>query len=115
MIMTTRFDELQQARAMLIRLLLLDDGNPLPPVEGVDDELDANEVSRLLVTCSTEIILHMIGLIAEFDPAKARAIWLGLSSDAVRRLEVLCRSVAKPSSSSPAPPLSGPPPTAATH
>jgi len=28
----------------------------------------------------------MIGLIAEFDPAKARSIWLGLSSDAVRRL-----------------------------
>jgi hypothetical protein len=92
--MTTRFDDLQQVRAMLIRLL--DDGNPLPPVEGVDDELDANEVSRLLVTCSTEIILHMI------DPAKARAIWLGLSSDAVRRLEVLCRS-ARPSS----PPANG--------
>ena len=33
--MTTRFDELQQARAMLIRLL--DDGKPLPPVQGVDD------------------------------------------------------------------------------
>ena len=31
----TRFDELQQARAMLIRLL--DDGKPLPPVHGVDE------------------------------------------------------------------------------
>jgi hypothetical protein len=90
--MTTRFDELQQARAMLIQLL--NDGKPLPPVEGVD-ELSSDEVSRLLVTCSTEVILHVIALIAEFDPAKARAIWLGLSSDAVRRLEVLCRA-AKP-------------------
>jgi hypothetical protein len=42
----------------------------------------------LLVTCSTEVILHMIALMAEFDPAKARSIWMGLSSDAVRRLEV---------------------------
>ena len=33
----------------------------------------------------------MIALIAEFDPAKARSIWMGLSSDAVRRLEDLCR------------------------
>jgi hypothetical protein len=55
------------------------------------DELSPGDVSRLLVTCSTEVILHMIGLMAEFDPAKARAIWLGLSSDAVRRLEDLCR------------------------
>jgi hypothetical protein len=75
-------------------------------VEGVDD-LSTDDVSRMLVTCSTEIILHMIGLIAEFDPAKARAIWLGLSSDAVRRLEVLCRS-ARPA------PLSEPP-AATTH
>ena len=81
--MTTRFDELQQARAMLIRLL--DDGKPLPPVQGADD-LSPGDASRLLVTCSTEIILHTIGLIAEFDPAKARSIWLGLSLDAVRRL-----------------------------
>ena len=87
--MTTRFDELQQTRAMLIRLL--DDGKPLPPVQDID-ELSPDDVSRLLVTCSTEVILHVIALIAEFDPAKARAIWLGLSSDAVRRLEVLCRS-----------------------
>jgi hypothetical protein len=49
---------------------------------------------RLLVTCSTEVILHTIGLIAEFDPAKARSIWMGLSADAVRRLEVLCRKPA---------------------
>jgi hypothetical protein len=62
----TRFDELQQARAMLIRLL--DDGKPLPPVHGVED-LSTDDVLRLLVTCSTEVILHMIGLIAEFDPA----------------------------------------------
>jgi hypothetical protein len=85
--MTTRFDELQQARAMLIRLL--DDGKPLPPVQGVD-ELSSDDVARLLVTCSTEVILHMIALIAEFDPAKARSIWMGLSTDAVRRLEDLC-------------------------
>ena len=52
------------------------------------------------MTCSTEVILHMIALIAEFDPAKARSIWMGLSSDAVRRLEALC---AKPTT-----PLSGP-------
>jgi hypothetical protein len=89
----TRFDELQQARAMLIKLL--DDGKPLPPVKGADD-LSENDVLRLLVTCSTEVILHVITLIAEFDPAKARAIWLGLSSDAVRRLDDLCR-VADPS------------------
>jgi hypothetical protein len=89
----TRFDELQQARAMLIRLL--DDGKPLPPVHGAD-ELSSDDVARLLVTCGTEVILHMIALIAEFDPAKARLIWMGLSSDAVRRLEVLCRA-AKPS------------------
>jgi hypothetical protein len=41
-------------------------------------------------------------VIAEFDPAKARSIWMGLSSDAVRRLEGLCRttkpSMTKPSS-----------------
>jgi hypothetical protein len=42
------------------------------------------------------VILHTIALIADFDPAKARSIWLGLSSDAVRRLEGLCRA-AKPS------------------
>ena len=87
----TRFDELQQARAMLIRLL--DDGKPLPPVQGVDD-LNTDDVTRMLVTCSVEIILHMIGLMAEFDPAKARSIWMGLSSDAVRRLEDLCRKPA---------------------
>src|SRR6516164_553146 len=29
----------------------------------------------------------MIALIAEFDPAKARAIWMGLSTDGARRLE----------------------------
>jgi hypothetical protein len=52
----TRFDELQQSRAMLIRLL--DDGKPLPPVEGVDD-LSPDDTSRLLVTCSTEVILHI--------------------------------------------------------
>jgi hypothetical protein len=96
--MTTQFDsrldELQQARAMLIRLL--DDGKPLPPVEGVD-ELSTDEVLRLLVACSTEVILHMIALTAEFDPAKARSIWMGLSADAVRRLEDLCRRSAKPS------------------
>jgi hypothetical protein len=80
---------------MLIRLL--DDGKPLPPVEGID-ELSADDVTRLLVTCSVEIILHMIGLIAEFDPAKARSIWMGLSSDAVRRLEDLCQRTTKPSS-----------------
>ena len=80
----TRLDELRQARAMLLRLL--DDGKPsLPAVEGID-ELSPDDVARLLVTCSTEVILHTIGLIAEFDPAKARSIWLGLSSDAVRRL-----------------------------
>ena len=84
----TRFDELQQTRAMLIRLL--DDGKPLPPVKGVD-ELSPGDVSRLLVTCSTEIILRMI---AGFDPSKARSIWMGLSSDAVRRLEDLCRKPA---------------------
>ena len=89
--MMTRFDELQQARAMLIRLL--DDGKPLPPVQGVDD-LNTDDVTRMLVTCSVEIILHMIGLMAEFDPAKARSIWMGLSSDAVRRLEDLCRKPA---------------------
>ena len=87
----TRFDELQQSRAMLIRLL--DDGKPLPPVEGVDN-LSPDDTSRLLVSCGTEVILHMIALIAEFDPAKARAIWLGLSADAVRRLEDLCRKPA---------------------
>ena len=87
----TRFDELQQTRAMLIRLL--DDGKPLPPVKGVD-ELSPGDVSRLLVTCSTEIILHMIALTAGFDPSKARSIWMGLSSDAVRRLEDLCRKPA---------------------
>src|SRR6516162_839047 len=88
MITVTQLDELRQARAMLLRLL--DDGKPSPPaVEGVD-ELSSDDVARLLVTCSTEVILHIIALIAEFDPAKARAIWLGLSSDAVRRLEVLC-------------------------
>ena len=106
----TRYDELQQARVMLIRLLL-DDGNPPPsasPVQDVD-ELNADEVSRLLVACSTEVILHVIGLIANFDPAKARSIWMGLSSDAVRRVEVLCRS-ARPV------PLSGPPSvTVSTH
>jgi hypothetical protein len=96
----TRFDELQQGRAMLIRLLL-DDGKPslppsLPPsVHGVND-LNSDEVSRMLVTCSTEIILHMIGRMAEFDPAKARSIWMGLSSDAVRRLEDLCQRTTKP-------------------
>jgi hypothetical protein len=94
----TRFDELQQARAMLIRLL--DDGKPLPPVQGVDD-LSTDDVLRLLVICSTEVILHMIGLIADFDPSKARSIWMGLSSDAVRRLEVLCRRSAKPSATKP--------------
>jgi hypothetical protein len=93
----TRFDELQQARAMLIRLL--DDGKPLPPVQD-PNELGENDVLRLLVTCSTEVILHVIALIAEFDPAKARAIWLGLSSDAVRRLDVLCRAA------NPSPPAS---------
>jgi len=93
----TRLDELQQTRAMLIRLL--DDGKPLPPAQGVD-ELSPDDVSRLLVSCGTEVILHMIALIAEFDPAKARSIWMGLSSDAVRRLEALC---AKPTT-----PLSGP-------
>jgi hypothetical protein len=87
----TRFDEVQQVRAMLIRLL--DDGNPLPPVEGID-ELSPSDVSRMLVTCSTEIILHMIALTADFDPSKARSIWMGLSSDAVRRLEDLCRKPA---------------------
>jgi len=46
---------------------------------------------RLLVSCGTEVILHMIALIAEFDPAKARAIWMGLSTDGARRLEDLCR------------------------
>ena len=86
--MTARFDELRQARAMLIRLL--DDGKPLPPVQGAD-ELSPDDVTRLLATCGTEVILHMIALIAEFDPAKARSIWMGLSSDAVRRLEDLCR------------------------
>ena len=35
MITVTRLDELRQARAMLLRLL--DDGKPLPPVEGVDE------------------------------------------------------------------------------
>ena len=83
----TRFDELQQARAMLIRLL--DDGKPLPTMQGVD-ELSSDDVSRMLVTCGTEVILHIIALIAEFDPAKARSIWMGLSMDAVRRLEDLC-------------------------
>ena len=98
MITVTRLDELRQARAMLLRLL--DDGKPsLPAVEGID-ELSPDDVARLLVTCSTEVILHMIALIAEFDPAKARSIWMGLSSDAVRRLEALC---AKPTT-----PLSGP-------
>jgi hypothetical protein len=95
----TRFDELQQARAMLLRLL--DDGNHSlrsSPVEGVDD-LSTDDVLRLTVTCSTEVILHMIALIAEFDPAKARSIWMGLSSDAVRRLEDLCRRTTKPLSS----------------
>ena len=82
-----RLDELRQARAMLIRLL--DDGKPLPPAQGVD-ELSPDDVSRLLVSCGTEVILHMIALIAEFDPAKARSIWTGLSMDAVRRLEDLC-------------------------
>jgi hypothetical protein len=91
----TRFDELQQTRAILIRLL--DDGKPLPPVKGADD-LSDNDTMRLLVTCSTEVILHTISLIADFDPAKARAIWLGLSADAVRRLDDLCRA-AKPSAS----------------
>jgi hypothetical protein len=91
----TRFDELQQARAMLIRLL--DDGNPPPPVEGID-ELSADDVTRMLVACCTEVVLHMIGLTAEFDPAKARSIWMGLSSDAVRRLEDLCQRTTKPSS-----------------
>ena len=89
----TRFDELRQARAMLLRLL--DDagrtgGKPLPPVQGVD-ELSPDDVARLLVSCGTEVILHMIALIAEFDPAKARAIWMGLSTDGARRLEDLCR------------------------
>ena len=84
----TRFDELRQARAMLLRLL--DDGKPLPPVQGVD-ELGPDDVARLLVSCGTEVILHIIALIAEFDPAKARSIWMGLSTDAVRRLEDLCR------------------------
>jgi len=96
--MTTRFDELQQARAMLIRLL--DDGKPLPLVQGVDD-LSTDDVLRLTVTCSTEVILHMITLIANFDPAKARSIWMGLSSDAVRRLEDLCRRTTKPSTAKP--------------
>ena len=86
--MTTRYDELRQARAMLLRLL--DDGKPLPPVQGVD-ELSPDDVARLLVSCGTEVILHMIALIAEFDPAKARAIWMGLSTDGARRLEDLCR------------------------
>ena len=87
--MTTRFEELQQARAMLLRLL--DDGKPsLPSVQGVD-ELSPDDVARLLVSCRTEVILHMIGVIAEFDPAKARAIWMGLSTDGARRLEDLCR------------------------
>ena len=58
----TRFDELRQARAMLLRLL--DDagrtgGKPLPPVQGVD-ELSPDDVSRLLVTCSTEVILRTV-------------------------------------------------------
>ena len=53
--MTTRFEELQQARAMLLRLL--DDGKPLPPVQGAD-ELSPDDVTRLLVTCGTEVILH---------------------------------------------------------
>jgi hypothetical protein len=81
---------------MLIKLL--DDGKPLPPVKGAE-RLSENDTMRLLVTCSTEVILHVIALIAEFDPAKARAIWLGLSSDAVRRLDVLCRA-ARPSPAS---------------
>jgi hypothetical protein len=100
---------------MLIRLLTDaggGDGKPTPPVEDIAD-LDANEVSRLLVTCSTEVILHMVALIAGFDPAKARAIWLGLSSDAVRRLEVLCRRSAKPSSMTK--PSSSSPTTVVTH
>ena len=88
----TRFDELRQARAMLLRLL--DDagrtgGKPLPPVQGVD-ELSPDDVSRLLVTCSTEVILRTVASIAGFDPAKARTIWMGLSADAVRRQD-LCR------------------------
>jgi hypothetical protein len=65
-----------------------------PPVRGAD-ELSDNDVLRLLVTCGTEVILRTIALIAEFDPAKARAT-LGLSTDAVRWLEDLCR---KPSAS----------------
>ena len=65
MIRVTRLDELRQTRAMLLRLL--DDGKPSPPaVEGID-ELSPDDVARLLVTCSTEVILHMIALIAEFD------------------------------------------------
>ena len=85
--MTARFDELRQARAMLIRLL--DDGKPLPPVQGVDD-LSPDDVQRLLVTCGTEVSLHTVASIAGFDPAKARTIWMGLSADAVRRQD-LCR------------------------
>jgi hypothetical protein len=42
-------------------------------------------------------VAEFVRVFADFDPAKARAIWLGLSSDAVRRLEVLCRRAAKPS------------------
>jgi hypothetical protein len=37
----------------------------------------SGDVSRMLITCGTEVILHVIALIAGFDPAKARAIWLG--------------------------------------
>ena len=72
--MTARFDELRQARAMLIRLL--DDGKPLPPVQGVDD-LSPDDVQRLLVTCGTEVILHTVASIAGLiPPRRDRSGWV---------------------------------------
>ncbi len=79
---------LDEARAIVVELL---GGETLPDLDCFWLwDLTHGDRAKLLVTCSAEIIVHVIARMAGYERAVVQEGWQALSDDVQRRIDRLC-------------------------